>query len=328
LAEKWRQEEKPKSKAFYLNMRKFLRVFLWIIIISFITHFMVMFLFLKTPFLSLPEKLIPDRVLLAITEYELKGKDCNLFCFIAESWKITIAYFRRGPGFYDYAIILNDKTKNSEIRSYILSLINSDLENNRYAPEEDKELYAAILKIAADKNEDQRLREECLNILKLVKNNDPKAKEIALEIIKTEPDNPFSGLKVSATKLLVKESPGDIDALFELLKNPDSSVNSNAGRSLIMNYPRETYWRISEIVEIAKNENYKPSVRAEALMLVNYLHQIFGNIDQNTINSLKLLLNDKKGGIRGLTAEILEKITGEKYGFEPGTEEEEEEILW
>ena len=309
-------------------MKRILKVFLLAIVILFITHFVVMFLFLRTPFLEIPEKLANDQVRLAVVEYDLKSENCNFFCFINESWKITLAYFKKGPGLYDYAKILNDKTKSPEIRADILSSVSSEMKNSQYDLRKDEDLYEAILKIAADQDENTEIRLRVFDILKLVKNNDPRVKEIAQEIINHEPDNPFSSVKAQATKLLVAESPNDIDTLFELLKNPDSIVSANASGALIRKYPRETYRRIEEIVEIAKNKNYKPVTRAGALSLISNLYKIFGNIDQNIINSLQFLLNDEHGGIRGLTAEILEKITGEKYEVEPSTEEEDEEILW
>ena len=305
---------------------KFLKVFLFVLVILFIIHFVVFFLFLKIPFLAIPEKLANDQVRLAVTEYDLKSADCNLFCFINESWKITLAYFKKGPGVYDYAEILNDKTKSLEIRADILSSVNLEMKNGKYEIEKDKDLYEAILKIAADKDENTEIRLRAFDILKLVENNDPRVKEIAQEIIKNEPADPFSGVKAAATKLLVKESPNDIDTLFELLKNPDSIVSDNAVSVLIANYPRETYQRIGEIVGIAENKNYTPAARTGALMLISYLHQIFGKIDQNIIDRLKPLLNDEHGAVREMDAGILERITGEKYEVKPATEEELDEM--
>jgi len=308
---------------------KILKIFLFVIVILFITHFVVIFIFLKTPLLEIPEKLANDQVRLAVAEYDLKSADCNLFCFINESWKITLAFFKKGPGVYDYAEILNDKTKSPEIRAETLSSINFEMKNSKYELEKDKDLYEAILKIAADQNENEEIRLRAFDILKLVENNDPRVKEIAKEIINNEPANPFSGVKVAATKLLVKESPNDIDSLFELLKNPDSDVSANAGHALIANYPRETYRRIEEIVEIAKDRSLKLVVRTEAINLIYFLNQIFREIKDNqlVISGLKDLLNDEHGAVREMAAEILGEITGEKYEVKPATEEEINEGL-
>ena len=288
-----------------------------------------MFLFLRTPFLSLPEKLIPDRVLTAIMEYHFKSEKCGLFCFLGESFKITAAYFKKGPGVYEYVKILKDKTKSNELRADVLLSIYNQVKAGSEV-EKDKELYEAILKIAADKQEHIELRLRAFDILKIVKNNDPKVKEIALEIIRNEPSNPFSSVKASATKLLAKEAPGDIDLLFDLLESDDRRVSANAEDLLLKNYPREAYWRIGEIVNIALDKKLKPVARAGAIGFISNLNRIFGGVKENqeVINALKKLLNDEHGGIRGITADVLEEITGEKYEIGMVTEEEENEILW
>ena len=307
-------------------MKRTLKISLFVLVILFITHFVVMFLFLRTP-LTTPAKLVGDRALLAIMDYDLRSKDCSLFCFINESWKITLAYFKKGPGFYDYAGILRDKTKSLEIRNHILYLVYLDVYGRKYPIENDQELYKEILNIATDKSENTEMRLKSFDILKLVEYNDQKIKEVAKEIISDESNGDHS-LKVVAAKLMVKTSEEDIDALFELLKNSDSYVNDNAFDALIKKYPRETYQRIEEIVEIAKNKKYKPAARTGALLLLSYLHQIFGIKDQTVINSLKELLNDEHGGVREMAADVLGEITGGKYEVIPATEAEEEEIFW
>ncbi len=86
--------------------------------------------------------------------------------------------------------------------------------------------------------------------------------------------------------------------------------------------------KMPDLLRIALDEDKDVSIRSQSLETIDEMINLYEEAkDMTMVDKLKPLLNDKNISIRLNTENILESLTGEKYGKDELTEEEMEEYI-
>jgi HEAT repeat protein len=187
---------------------------------------------------------------------------------------------------------------------------------------EEAELYFSITN---NKEESGELRSEAAKYLLQTKTKDETVSKLQKEALEgTETSIEYKRAALQGVAGL--EDDEAIDALIKALKDETGEISVKAHSALIaMGLKIEQ--RIPQFLEISIDESESLLARNNALDIINSLAKNYGIKNQEAIEKLKSLIKHPHYVIRSSAAEALKAMTGKEYEIEPGTQEEEEELL-
>ena len=158
------------------------------------------------------------------------------------------------------------------------------------------------------------LRLEALRALEELKSSNL---DDLVKIIEGEDSSP--DLRWTLLSLISQDNP-DWRIFLQALKNdPDDTVRFKSAQAIWESAPEEI---VPELLDIALNENNRPSSRDYALIALRHLSQRFEINNRSLINSLIGLLDDEQYRVRVSASETLFALTGKDWPVKPGKEEE------
>ena len=220
------------------------------------------------------------------------------------------------------AEIVLDKTKTEEER--IEALKDFYLLSRNEAEEMDETEIDFYYVITYDEENPIGLSQEAFGYLLEQATGDKKIVQIQMQIASSS-DADLEYRKKAVMALGNGRVEGAANIFIQILEEEGTVPRWSASRGLINIGAID---KMPDLLRIALDENKDTSIRGQALETMDEMINLYEEAkDMTMVDKLKPLLEHKSVSIWSNTANVLESLTGEKYGRDELTEEEMEEYM-